>query len=209
MAKEARVTERKGIDMANITVPNLKAIHEEFSPVVARAEVLEVAGIEQHEGALMLLKDIRTGRKSIKERIDPIVSQANKLHKSLTGLRKDAIGPLDRAEAITIGKLDLYEKDQKLLAEAVSKNSPFEIEPEIAHVEGISSRTIWKAEVMDIVLALQHMTRMYGDYPEKTWDKLAKVLESELGPLVRAQQSAFRMPGVRAVAETSRSVRTA
>ena len=85
----------------SIAIPDVNAIKAEFSPIVARAEALEIATIEQHEGGLILLKDIRGGRKTIKGRIDPICQQADKLHKMTTGLRKDAIAPLDRAEAIT------------------------------------------------------------------------------------------------------------
>lgn len=101
----------------SIAVPDLKELQQVAAPIVTRAEALEVATKEQHEGGLLLLKDIKIGRKGIKGKIDPICKQANDLHKSLTGLRGEALKPWDHAEAITTGKLNIYESDQRAIAE--------------------------------------------------------------------------------------------
>lgn len=77
------------------------------------------------------------------------------------------------------------------------------IAPEVAKVNGVSSRQNWKAEVVDEMALIRHVAA----HPE--WAHLLSPNMVALNGLARSQRDALRIPGVRAVAETVRSVRTA
>jgi hypothetical protein len=199
-----------------ISPPDAEEIRAEYSGLVEMAERLEIHSKSRHKEAMLCLVDLKTAQNAVRDRMDPIIKHAFKTHRGLTSLKNDLLRPIDDAYKIANAKIDNYEQEQEELASAAEENGddPFAlpapiVEPALAKVDGVSKRVTWKAEVMDAQMALEYMLEQPGnEYPEKTWDKLAKVLESELGPLVRAQQAAFRMPGVKAVRETSRAVKT-
>lgn len=225
----------------SIVVPDLKELQEVSAPIVIRAEAMEIATKEQHEDGLLLLKDIRSGMKVIHERLDPICSQANKLHKMTTTLRKDALDPLQVAEGITTCRLDTYEAAQKRIADEAAAEAQAEAEtieedrqlaeaaeaqdagddaaaeeivsrpieapivesrPDVAKVKGVSARTSYKAEVVDIVLTAQYVV----DNPQ--WANVLMGNMTVLNGLARSQQQAFNVPGCRLVKDTVRTVRT-
>ena len=75
------------------------------------------------------------------------------------------------------------------------------VAPAVAKVDGVSSRTNWRAEVHD-KLAL---VRYVATHPE--WINLLEPNESSLNGLAKSQRDALAIPGVRAVAEQVRSIR--
>ena len=73
----------------------------------------------------------------------------------------------------------------------------------VASVAGINRRVTWKAEVTNLLQLVGYV----AEHPE-----MANLLSANgvaLNQMARSQQSAMRIPGVKAVSETSRAVRTA
>lgn len=75
-------------------------------------------------------------------------------------------------------------------------------EPEVAKVEGVSGRTTWSAEVVD----LAQLCRYAADHPE--WIGLVQPNQKALDALARAQKDGLRIPGVRAKKKHGLAVRT-
>jgi len=81
------------------------------------------------------------------------------------------------------------------------------VAPAVAQVEGVSTRTVWSAEVHDVKACLKFM--LERDEWGAALDRCKDVLETALRPLATAQRDGLRIPGVRAVATQVRSTRTA
>jgi len=79
------------------------------------------------------------------------------------------------------------------------------VQPQIAQVDGVSSRTLWEPEITDARACIRALL----DRPEwaAIWDRFIPLLVTILRPFVVAQRQAFSMPGVRAVSKTSRATR--
>lgn len=73
----------------------------------------------------------------------------------------------------------------------------------IAQVQGVSSRTTWHAEVTNLLQLVQFV----AEHPE--FINYLQHNGSALNQTARAQQAAMNVPGVKAVSETTRAVRTA
>ena len=185
-----------------ISPPNPEEIRQEFSVVLERAEYIEVNSKVENEFASHVLIGIRTAMKRVHERIDPIVGHAHKTHKMMTALRNDLLAPLNEADFEVSTKLNAYELAQREIAAAASEGALVEVEPDLAVVKGISGRTIFKAEVMDIVMLAEYVAA------NPSAAHLIKPDMSALNMLARAQQDAFAVPGCRLKREMGRSVRT-
>lgn len=79
------------------------------------------------------------------------------------------------------------------------------VEPQIARVEGVSSRTLWEPEITDARACIRYLL----DRPEwgAIWDRFIPLLVTILRPFATAQRQALSIPGVRAVSKTSRATR--
>ena len=90
-------------------------------------------------------------------------------------------------------------------AEAVLNEAPapvvVHVAPAVATVEGVSTRTTWKAEVTDKAALVAYVTA----HPE--WLHLLDPNMPALNALARSAREGLSIPGVAAVAETSRAVR--
>jgi hypothetical protein len=75
------------------------------------------------------------------------------------------------------------------------------VAPAVAHVEGVTSRTTWSAEVSD----LHALVRYVAAHPE--WISLLEANQPNLNRLAVSQRQALAIPGVRAVSKSVRSVR--
>ena len=73
--------------------------------------------------------------------------------------------------------------------------------PETAKVAGVSSRTTWKAVVVDLRALVRYVAENDG------WVHLLDANTAALNNLARSQKGALRIPGVRAVSDTSHAVR--
>lgn len=87
-----------------------------------------------------------------------------------------------------------------ILAEPVSA-PVIAVAPQVAHVEGVSSRTSWSAEVTDLL----ELVKYVAAHPE--WLSLLEPAMPNLNRLAVAQRQALAIPGVRAVSKSVRSTR--
>ena len=108
---------------SNIVIarPDEAEIRNEYSPVVLQARGLEVSSKWGHEEAQLCLRGLRGAKARVKERLDPIISDAHKAHRGLTKLRGDLLKPLDEADRIVNGKIDTYEEEQARLADEIRR----------------------------------------------------------------------------------------
>lgn len=79
------------------------------------------------------------------------------------------------------------------------------VQPQIAKVEGVSSRTLYEPEITDVRACLRHLL----DRPEweAVLDRFIPLLVTILRPFATAQRQALSIPGVRVVSRTSRAAR--
>ena len=77
------------------------------------------------------------------------------------------------------------------------------VEPEVGKVEGVSERVTWRAEVFDKMEVIKYVAR----HPE--WEGLLDANMPNFNRIARSAREAMQIPGVRAVSETTRAVRTA
>lgn len=103
--------------------PNEEQLRSNYSPVIARADGIEVLTQDDHEDASLCFKDIHQAKNRVRTEMDPIISDANQVHKKLTSLRKRLLAPLELAGEIIKGKLDVYETEQRRIAEAATKKA--------------------------------------------------------------------------------------
>ena len=89
---------------------------------------------------------------------------------------------------------------EAILAEPVSV-PVVSVAPQVAKVEGVSSRTAWSAEVHDVEALIKYVAA----HPE--WSSLLEPCMPNLNRLAVAQREALAIPGVRAVSRTVRSTR--
>ncbi len=186
-----------------IPAPDISTIKVEHSRIVQAAKDLVVNSKESHEAGLHLLVWITQSEKAVYKRMDPTVAHAYQAHKGMTDLRKDLLGNLNEAKLIANVEITGYEIDQRQIAEEASKDSPVEVEPAIADVEGVSSYIKYSVEVMDVVLLAAHV----AENPEYARYLTGNV--AEMGRDARAQRDEFLVPGCRLKKTVVRSVRTA
>ena len=101
-----------------IESPDGDGIKREYSALVARANTIIVTDVETHAVAKEGMKELKGATKKIHERLDPIVSTANGLHKSLTRLLADVLAPIDAAYRVLDGRAQDYESAERAKAEA-------------------------------------------------------------------------------------------
>lgn len=107
------------------------------------------------------------------------------------------------AEAAAAENAGDHEIAETILDDAPLILPPVHVESQVAKVEGVSTRTTYRAEVVNLV----ELCRYIVAHPQ--FVNLVQANGPALNSLARAQRDALRIPGVRAVQETSRAVRSA
>lgn len=104
---------------AEITIvqPDRAELAAEYSPLVAQAESVTVTCVEEHGAAQSYLADLARAKRRVEERLNPIIKSAHEAHRGLTALRGDLIKPLDAARRVVSSKLDVYEREQRRIAD--------------------------------------------------------------------------------------------
>ena len=143
---------------SNIVIarPDEAEIRNEYSPVVEQAVGLEVCNKPQHESAQICLRVLRSAKNRVKDRLDPIISDAHKAHRGLTKLRGDLLKPLDEADRIVNGKIDTYEEEQARLADEIRRAAEAEarkLEEERRLMEAIEAEKDGDQAEADAILA--------------------------------------------------------
>lgn len=110
-----------------IAAPDTTAFETETSPIVARANEIQVTDATSYEVGAAAMREIRTYEKRAKEIYAEPKRQANALHKTLCGLESALLKPLTTAADIIDGKMGAYriaeqrraaEEQERLRAEA-------------------------------------------------------------------------------------------
>lgn len=104
-----------------IAVPDPEPIRQGFAEVIGRAKECQVQDAVTHGMAQKLLKDLALAEKGVREKLDPIIKNANTTHKQLTGLRADILAPLDQAKRRIWSILGTYEEAERRRVEAEEK----------------------------------------------------------------------------------------
>lgn len=111
----------------------------------------------------------------------------------------------DEEERQLLAAIDAEERGDQAEAKAIMEEPVVTpvvtVAPQVARVEGVSSRTNWSAEVTDLLA----LVRYVAAHPE--WVYLLEPSIPNLNRLAVAQRNALSIPGVRAVSKTVRSTR--
>jgi hypothetical protein len=104
------------------------------------------------------------------------------------------------AEAAAAQDAGDYELAEQIVSEDIEV-PVVKVEAKTAHVDGVSSRTLWSAEVTDKVALLEFVLA------NRQFANLIEPNTSALNALARSLKAEFKIPGVRAISKTSRAVR--
>ena len=107
------------------------------------------------------------------------------------------------AEAIALEEEGRVEAASALLERepAVPATAVVPCEPEISKVDGVQSRTTWRAEVVDFAALVKYVAQ------NPQYLTLLEPSLSALNAMARAQREGFSIPGCRAVREVTKAVR--
>lgn len=236
-------------NVITIERPDVAAIKAEYSPLVEAAHQITITSVEEHEVALRHFKLLHAGEKAVGAKLDPICNGAYSVHKMLTKLRAEALGPLQEARVIVGRKIAAWTDEQKRIAEekqraeeaqrladeeaaraaarasveAIAPEATPEVveqvteevlaalppapqlqivKPDVAKVEGVSSRKVWHAEVTDF----DALVAWVADNDE--WTHLLLPNMTALNTLARDRREKLQIPGLRAVCETIMTARS-
>jgi len=226
-----------------LSQPDPTTLRSEIAPIILRARDLVVVDVETHRAAEEAIRDIRLGKRKIKEACREFREQSHKAWKAAVAFEARFIDPLDEAERLISGKADTYERDQRRIAEAEQHRLEaaaraaeearlldeaaaaedagdaitaaaimqeadtmplpvIHVAPAVAKVEGTSKQERWHAEVHD----KPALDRYVAAHPECSDYTLPNM--PSLNARARSAKGMLNIPGVRAVAETSRRVRS-
>lgn len=100
----------------------------------------------------------------------------------------------------------------RVIEEAVSTPVPrINVTPTVARVQGVSSREVWRAELVDLPQLIVHVAHVLeseaDDGTKAMWASLLLPNMGTLNAMARERKASFTMPGVVAVSERTMSVR--
>jgi len=110
------------------------------------------------------------------------------------------------AEAVHAEQMGEPELADEILAEPPAPAPIIRVEPQVAKVEGLSSRRTWVAEIVDMEALFAWIAQDRSRIAYAEPEALRKSHPS-LNALARAQRASLSVPGVRAVEQVSRAYR--
>ena len=123
--------------------------------------------------------------------------------------RLQALARKEEEERQIAAAIEAEASGEQAVAEAIMQEEVVApvvtVAPQVAKVEGVSTRTVWSAKVTDVRTCLRFL--LERDEWGPLLERCAPILETGLRPLAIAQHEALNIPGVRAVDTTSRSTR--
>jgi hypothetical protein len=147
-----------------MVVPQAQDFTQNASKYVSWANQLVVTNKMEYAHASDGLREIKELFAKADAVFDPVIKATNESHKKAVALKKQAVGPLDEAEAIAKGKVGTYlvqaEKSRKEAeakaqaaadaeAKATGSVAPCVVVPKGEQAEGVSTRARWTFEVTD------------------------------------------------------------
>ena len=94
----------------------IAVLEEQTTTLEEKVENYQVSNQANYEGLAVVLKDVKTLQKNIKDTFDPIVEAAHKTHKEATSKRKLHLDPVIKVEGMIKEKLIAYTTEQDRLA---------------------------------------------------------------------------------------------
>ena len=178
-----------------------KKVHERLDPLVAAANIA-------HKGLTKLLADLLRPLKDASAILEGRCQEYERVERerALAETQRLMADARQREEERQI--LDAISADEsgdKATAAAILEEQRalpvIVVAPALAKVSGVSTRTDWRAEVVDKLALIRYVAA----HPE--WTNLLEANEPALSGLARSQRSALAIPGVRAIEVQGRSVR--
>lgn len=102
--------------MALESVGKVREIEQQIVPIRNTANDLVIQNSNDYESGAGLLLDIKRGRKTIDEFMDPIVKANFEAHKTSVAQKRKLTDPLDSAERIVKAKMVMYQAEQDRIA---------------------------------------------------------------------------------------------
>ncbi len=206
-AAERVVTDKAEHLVALATIQDLaraeKVVKEKFSDPKTKAHAAHKAICALEKELLMPLgvaRRVVNGKAGAYEREQ--LEIAEKERRRLEAAAKKAEEERQLQDAITAEDEGDTERAEAILAEPTTA-PVIHVEPEVARVEGVSERVTWRAEVEDLLALVKYVAR------NPQWVGFLNPDMPNLNRVARSTREAMNIPGVRAVSETTRAVRTA
>ena len=221
--------------------PDTNAIKADYAGTVNEAYAIIVADIPTHERAEWLGVALKRHINTVHDKLDPIIGNLNKAHKSMTGLRNDlldqpesALKEIDRKTAhyteeqhriATERERQMQEaarkqEEERKLNEAIAleeEDAPPELVEEVlseplnvpivhvqaavAEIKGVSSRTVYKAEVVDLLAFVKHV----ASHPDDIGG--LEAVMPWLNAQARSKRENLKLPGIKIVQEIQKARR--
>lgn len=138
-----------------IAVPDDEPIRRGYSGLVSRANDVVVRDATTHGMAQTMLKDLALAERGVREKLDPIIKNANTAHKQLTSLRAELLTPISKAKGVINGVLYTYEEAERKRAEAeaaeLARQEKAQQEEEILAAAAAAEEAGDKAEAEEIL----------------------------------------------------------
>lgn len=191
-------------------------LEERAVSIPSQARRIVVQDAESWRRASEMLAGIKALRREIDETLDPVVKKAHEAHRAAVAAKKKVEGPLVDAETYLRGDMARHKREideanaqarraaeQARRSEIIALEERGDLEAadavrtapvpvaEAPATEGVSTRSIWRAEVEDLALLVKAVAD--GRVPLS----VVQVDQKVLGGLARSLRGALDYPGVR------------
>ena len=205
-ARSLKVVDQVTYDCAADALKGIKDLRAEldaaFNPIIKKnREALETAREQKRKAADPLdeaeriLKSMRIAYQQEQERV-------RQIEQARLNREAEERAAADRKREIEAAKVaGASRREVKALSEQPVFCAPITVAPAVQQAEGLSQRTVWKAEVQDIGKLVQHCCQ------NPQFMNLLEPNQVAINAMVRSLKNAAQIPGVRVWSETVESVR--
>lgn len=193
--------------MVNIPENGIKnsiAVHKaEADSILKMVEVFEVNNKDDYSSLGDILVDIKTQFKAIEKERKTVTEPLNAIIKKVNGWFKPASKDFEKIEKTIKRKMADYQLSQKqrqneALAQAVEQEDPRFLQKatslQMEKVQGISSRVIWRFEIVNTDLLPDHLCKRVPD-------------NEAIDKIVQEKRDDTAIPGVRVIKDVQISAR--
>lgn len=148
-------------DIFDVAIPEVEKVEKPVNDIIVTANKMVVTNQEQRFEVGSFLKTIKDMEKQVTETFGDMVKTAKSSYDKAKALRDKFLDPLEVAEKDLKAKIVTWEVEQekirlqeqvKAIKEAEAKGlEPKIIHPEALKVKGQSLKSIWSAEVTDLM----------------------------------------------------------
>jgi hypothetical protein len=102
-------------------MPDRAAIAAENTGIVQRAHAFLIQNKADDEEAKLIFQELTRRERTVEGKLDPIIAEQHRAHKSLTSLKAELLAPIKEAKGIITGKVIVYEDAERRKAEAEAR----------------------------------------------------------------------------------------